>query len=254
MPEDTTIQYQKQLPADALRDYVDCFWSVRNTAAAAKTFTILPDGYFDLLFRSAGQGTFTASVTGIYTQPVDCIVPGHALFYAVSFKLPALDDLLRMRIDTLVNREMVLPPHYWNITPATAPDFSSFTRLVTQNLLQVLQQAAPDNRRQALFRALYTSAGAVNIQQMSRATYWSSRQINRYFNSRTGISLKAYCNILRYRASFEQLQKGELYPGEAYFDQAHFIREVKKYSGATPRHLAANKNGRFIQLSTLRRK
>jgi AraC-like DNA-binding protein len=63
--------------------------------------------------------------------------------------------------------------------------------------------------------------------------------------------LKAYANILRFRASFEQLHRGELYPEQNFADQSHFIREVKKLSGVTPKELNKNKNDRFIQFSVL---
>ena len=91
----------------------------------------------------------------------------------------------------------------------------------------------------------------VNTSDEMASFFWSKRQISRYFKNRFGLSLKAYCNILRYRASFQQLKEQQLYPEQDYADQAHFIRDVKKYSGVTPKKLAENKNGRFIQLSTL---
>ncbi len=36
--------------------------------------------------------------------------------------------------------------------------------------------------------------------------------MNRYFNQEYGISLKTYCNILRFRASFRHIKEGKLYP------------------------------------------
>jgi AraC-like DNA-binding protein len=40
-------------------------------------------------------------------------------------------------------------------------------------------------------------------------------------------------------------------PQEDYFDQAHFIKEIKKYTGTTPKELHKNENVRFLQLSTV---
>ena len=40
-----------------------------------------------------------------------------------------------------------------------------------------------------------------------------------------------------------------LSPQTDYFDQAHFIKEIKKYTGTTPKELHKNKNDRFLQLS-----
>lgn len=78
--------------------------------------------------------------------------------------------------------------------------------------------------------------------------------MNRYFNQTFGLSLKAYCNILRFRASIEHIKQGKLFPELNFSDQAHFIKEVKKLSGVVPKELSKNENDRFIQLSTLTKK
>ncbi|MGE8425120.1 MAG: AraC family transcriptional regulator, partial [Sphingobacterium siyangense] len=74
---------------------------------------------------------------------------------------------------------------------------------------------------------------------------------NRYFNQQFGLSLKSYCNILRFRSSLDHIAKGKLFPEEHFFDQTHFIKEIKKFSGVVPKELLKNKNDRFILLSSL---
>jgi AraC-like DNA-binding protein len=80
----------------------------------------------------------------------------------------------------------------------------------------------------------------------------TSRQINRYFSTTFGLPLKTYLNIVRLRTTYKNLARQELYPANTYFDQAHYIKEIKKYTGLTPKTLSRNKNDRFLQLSTLR--
>jgi AraC-like DNA-binding protein len=94
-----------------------------------------------------------------------------------------------------------------------------------------------DARKQKLFELIYDSAGSMTVKELSEKVYWTSRQINRYFNQQFGISLKAYCNILRFRASFGHIKEGRLFPEQNFSDQAHFIKEVRKLSGVAPREL-----------------
>jgi AraC-like DNA-binding protein len=108
-----------------------------------------------------------------------------------------------------------------------------------------------DERKRKLFNLIYAAQGSITIKELSESVHWSSRQINRYFNQWFGLSLKAYCNILRYRASFKQISEGKLFPEQNFTDQAHFIKAVKRYSGVTPKELAKNADDRFIQFSTL---
>ncbi|MCH5686581.1 AraC family transcriptional regulator [Niabella sp. W65] len=98
---------------------------------------------------------------------------------------------------------------------------------------------------------MYSTKGDISVKALSEKVYWSSRQINRYFNDRFGLSVKNYCSILRFRASFEHIKEGKLFPQQNFADQSHFIREVKKRSGVSPKELKRNQNGRFIQFSAL---
>jgi AraC-like DNA-binding protein len=102
-----------------------------------------------------------------------------------------------------------------------------------------------------MFELIYSTNGAITVKELSEKVFWSSRQINRYFNQYYGISLKTYCSVLRFRASLGHIAQGELFPNGDFFDQTHFIKEIKKFSGAIPKELSQNKNDRFILLSTL---
>jgi AraC-like DNA-binding protein len=81
--------------------------------------------------------------------------------------------------------------------------------------------------------------------------FWSGRQINRYFNKMFGLSLKSYCNILRFSASFKDLKRGDLMSNQNYYDRSHFNKEIKKYSNNTPKSLSNNQNDRFLQISII---
>jgi AraC-like DNA-binding protein len=108
-----------------------------------------------------------------------------------------------------------------------------------------------DPRKKNLFDLIYASNGAISVKELSEKICWSSRQINRYFQDTFGLSLKTYCNVMRFRSSFGHIKAGKLFPEENYADQSHFIREIRKYSGVVPKELARNRNDRFIQFSTL---
>ncbi|MGL5890192.1 MAG: AraC family transcriptional regulator, partial [Bacteroidia bacterium] len=69
-----------------------------------------------------------------------------------------------------------------------------------------------------------------------------------YFNSRFGFPLKEFLKIVRCNASYKDIAGGNLSPQKNFFDQAHFIKELKKYTGKTPKELYKNENGRFLQL------
>ncbi|MFZ1582238.1 MAG: hypothetical protein WAT26_13895, partial [Saprospiraceae bacterium] len=61
--------------------------------------------------------------------------------------------------------------------------------------------------------------------------------------------LKEFLKIVRCHATYQNISNGNLNPSTHFFDQAHFIKEIKKYTGVTPKELSKNKNDRFLQLS-----
>ncbi|MCL5028002.1 MAG: AraC family transcriptional regulator [Bacteroidetes bacterium] len=244
------IKYQLALPDDSISEFVKVFWALQNSGSTEEKFIILPDGYFDILFSLKEGKIFKTYLFGLSTKEFETAMPGNAASFAISFKLPAAEYILKMSIASLVDKIKLLPNNFWEFEENDFTNFKVFVKKITQKI-KSLSGDKIDPRKQSLFNILYSAQGAVTVEEISKEVNWSSRQISRYFKSRFGLSLKSYCSILRYRASFEQLKNKELYPKQNYSDQAHFIKEVKKYSGVTPKHLAKNNNDRFIQLSTL---
>lgn len=239
-----------KLPDNSISDYVKVFWMLQNTAPEKKKFIILPDGYFDILFSIRAGKIINKYLFGLATREFETVMPGDTTSFAVSFKLTAAEYVLKMSIVSQMDKIKTLPNNFWEFDENNFKSFDTFVKNITQKI-KVISTDDIDPRKQNLFNILYDTNGSVTVEELSRKVNWSSRQINRYFKARFGLSLKSYSNILRYRASFEQLKNSELYPKQNYSDQSHFIKEVKKFSGVTPKLLAKNNNDRFIQLSTL---
>ena len=235
-------------PVKALADFVESFWMIRNDSAEGKDIIVLPDGRFDIIFSSAANEPFHATLRGLDTHPHQGVIPGRQIMLAVSFKLLAIEYLLDIKMATVLNEGQPLPDGFWNITLHDLEDFEGFCAKVSATMLALIKPGI-DNRKKELFDLIYTSNGTLTVQELSDRVAWSRRQINRYFNEQFGISLKAYCNIFRFEASLQQIKAGRLFPELNFADQNHFIKEVKKFSGVVPKELAKNQNGRFILLS-----
>jgi len=146
-----------------------------------------------------------------------------------------------------------LPPNFWNFSADDLNDFDLFCEKAIKKI-QSLLPSEIDNRKRKLFELIYSSNGVITIKELSEKSFWSRQQINRYFHQQFGLTAKAYCNIIRFRASFQHIKEGKLFPQQNFADQSHFIKEVKKLSGVSPKELLKNQNERFIQFSTLESK
>lgn len=247
------FEFKSIKPPKSLADFVDSFWMLHNTSDKVIDTTGLPDGLIDLSLSKSAQNVFRIVQLGIQTQNEQTSIPAGCLIFCISFKLLAVEHLFGAPVADIVNSGRILPDDFWDFSEGDLQDFSLFTAKSVSKIQSILPEEI-DSRKQKLFELIYASKGAVTVRELSEKADWSSRQINRYFNHQFGISLKAYCNVLRFRVSLEHIAKGKLFPEQNFTDQNHFIKAVKKFSGVVPKELSKNKNDRFILLSAINSK
>lgn len=247
---DNDLKYKHSKPDKSLTDFVESFWLLQNHSDSDKEVIVLPDGRIDLFFTQSATEPFHVILLGIETQHGQATVTPKRQTFAISFKPLSIEYLFQNNIANLLDKAEILPTDFWNFSADDLNNFDLFCEKATQKIQSLLPKDI-DERKRKLFELIYSSNGALTVQQLSEKVFWSSRQINRYFNQQFGLSLKTYCNILRFRTSFQQIKDGKLFPQQNFADQSHFIKEVKKLSGVSPKELKRNKNDRFIQFSLL---
>ena len=250
---DKNLEFKIIKPEKSLSDFVEMFWMLSNHSEKGKEIVIIPDGRIDIIFSKSANEPFHVTLLGLENKFAETIFPPKTVFFSISFKLLSIEYLLGTSVSNLLNSAKRLSFGFWGIKPGDLNDFDGFCRKASKKMISLIQ-ANVDTRKQKLFELIYSSNGSLAVKDLSERVFWSSRQINRYFNQQFGISLKAYCNILRFRASFQHLKEGKLYPEQNFTDQAHFIKEVKRFSGVAPKELSKNKNDRFVQFSALKKK
>lgn len=244
--------YKEFQPDKLLTDFVKNYLWFENSTTEQLDFTILPDGCFDLIVSFDNYKQQEISLTGLWTKQVEVSIEPNRQLFGIRFKLLAVDYILQQNISAFCNSEQIKENDFWKLDKALFTDLEIEIEKLDKIMLSILDiHKVIDSRKQNLFNLLYETNGEKTIEQYSQQVFWTSRQINRYFKDRFGIPLKSYCNILRCYASFRQIKKGQLYPEQNYFDQSHFIKDLKKHTGNNPTELFENKNDRFLQLATM---
>lgn len=238
------IKYRLIKPEETLADFVYCFSALQDVSHIEEGI-IIPNGKVDLIFTVTDNGQLRTALLGLETKPKITNVKVSA-FLAVNFNPLAVEYVLQDSIANIRNSGKGLPNHFWDFTVNDLHDFDAFCEKATHKILSVLPDKIDERKRQ-LFKLIFAANGEISVKELSEKVHWSERQINRYFNQQFGLSLKAYCNILRFQASLTHIKKGELYPQLNFTDQSHFIKEIKKLSGVSPKELHKNENDRFLQ-------
>lgn len=238
------LHFQLEEPDRSLADFVYCFSSLQNFSSQHEA-VIIPNGRIDLVFSKTAENRLRIALLGLETKPkyTGQEVSG---FFAVSFNPLAIEYIFDFSIAGFLNSGVLLPDDLWGFGVDDLDDFKHFCKKVAQKIRAVLPEEI-DERKRSLFRLIFASNGEIPIGELSGQIGWSQRQINRYFNQQFGLSLKAYCKILRFQASLPHIKKGKLYPQLNFTDQSHFIKEIRQFSGVSPKELHKNKNDRFLQ-------
>lgn len=247
------LEYRVVQPALPLSEFVESFWMLANPSEAEQPIVLVPDGRIDVFFSYAAAEPYHVTLLGLQDQPEAQVIPPQSVVFAISWKLLAVEYLLPIRLAELLHTGCELPADYFGMGVEDLRDFDGFCGKAAAYIAHSIPGDV-DPRKRKLFALLYASQGTLPVQALADAAGWSSRQINRYFTRMFGLSLKAYGTILRFRSAWPHLKGGKLYPEGNFADQAHFIREIKKYAGVLPKELARNQDDRFIQFSALPKK
>jgi len=84
------------------------------------------------------------------------------------------------------------------------------------------------------------SKGRITIKELEKKTGYSSRWLNMKFNEKLGVSPKNLSSIIRFKQYYkafissdkESFSRNDFY--ELYYDQSHFIKNFKRFTGLPP--------------------
>jgi AraC-like DNA-binding protein len=246
------LTLQSVLPHASISHFVHSFWMLENKTGKDIPSTVLPNGMVDMSLMKINSDEWQVSVRGIDTMPSHVTIKADVKMFIIGLKLLAVEYLLGDSIKDVLNEGKILTNDFWRFEADDTSSFEDFCNRATQKIKTISTESI-DNRKGKLFELIYASRGSMPVKELSEKVNWSSRQINRYFNQQFGISLKAYCNILRFGESFKHISEGKLFPEQNFTDQTHFIKEIKKYAGVTPKELNKNKDERFINIAAIKK-
>lgn len=241
-------KYEQLHPCEALRPFIHSYWIHRNLSNSDETISIFPDSYFKVIFVVQNDEIIKYFMTGFWTEQKQFTILPNAYTVGCRLRILAPEYLIEQEVSSILNKMRLLPLSYLGLELF---QLGSFEHMVSQwdaAWMRQLPEKPVKEKKQRFSDLIYSSNGSITAAEVADEVQWSNRQINRYLNQYIGLSLKKYQNIQKCYQAYVQIREGRFFPDQEYFDQAHFIREVKKHTGQTPRELFDQQNDRFIQL------
>jgi len=255
------MDYQTFKPHSDLEAIVKCYWTLEVPAQKhVQPQLILPDGCLEMFFtlgddikRYTTGNEFILQprqmVLGQITEPIYIEPIGNVNTFAVRFYPYGFANFVRTPIYELANEETPLNLLFGDDAADVlgrqviqASSTEERIAIVEKFLLDRLSEKATiDNIVKTTVDTLLLSKGSKPITSILKDDLSKRRQLERKFINQIGISPKQLGKVIRLQATLQMLlnQKSETLTEIAYesefFDQAHFIKDFKEFTGITPR-------------------
>lgn len=268
------MDYQTYAPHIDLKSLVSCYWTLEvPKQKEPQKQRIVPDGCIEMAFilgddikRFTSEDEYIlqprAMVLGQTIEPFYIQPTGYVKTFAVRFFPYGFANFVSEPISSLANKET--PIHQLFGAESTddleqkiikAEHTQQRINLIEKFLLDRFSDEKTINKivKNTLDSLLATN-GSASINSILKENLSKQRQLERNFKKQIGVSPKQLGKVIRLQAALKMLldENPESLTNVAYksdyFDQAHFIKDFKKYTGINPKEF---KNHENLALSAL---
>ncbi len=259
------MEYQTFEPSQALTTLVKCYWILESPKEEVpEKQIIVPDGCIEMVFHFGDlykQYTENGNsiiqprcfVIGQLTKPLEIQPTGDTGIFSVRFHPNGFLPFASIPIKEMENKAISLEKLFGtdgkgleqNILKASAT--TERIKLIESFLLNRLSDNETIDRIiKSTVETILTANGQLSVDELSRQTNINRRQIERKFSSAIGLSPKQLSKTIRLQTTLKMLLNNQFtsltflaYENE-YYDQAHFIKDFKEFTGYTPKEFYGN--------------
>jgi AraC-like DNA-binding protein len=252
------VPYESYIPAYPLSDFVALFWMATNDGNSAALSRVVPHGAVELII-SLDRATlsFSDGITrevikaplwaGPYSRSFLIDESEFTKVVGVRFKPGKARAFLPVPAHELENLDAPLeafcPREAARLADQvlSARKVSEAFRRLEGYLTSKLGRAS--NAPRAVDRAVeefQCRPGARTISAVQADTGFSHTRFIQLFREHVGLTPSVFCRVQRFQRVLREVEGGrpvrwsDVALGCGYFDQAHFIRDFRAFSGVTP--------------------
>ena len=276
------MDYREHTVPPPLDAFVECVWFLAGApgdrdAAARQLQRILPDGCVELIFHF-GERFHAMSATGVAVQQPASFVVGlltspfviapavHVDTMAVRFRPGGAYPFFAVPLSLLTDRAVGLDQLWGPVTArriwqqladtrsarrsgeaAKAAARAARATTISRELLHRLTSVEPDRATASAVGDLVGTSGRARIDRVAARAGMTTRQLQRRFADRVGVSPKVLARILRFQRTLLERAPADRSQADwvrvasecGYADQSHLIHDYHAFAGETPATLLA---------------
>lgn len=254
------MDYRTFQPHDDLKSLIKCYWTLEVPPSdSPQRQRIIPDGCIEMAFilgddirRYTSRDEFIlqprAMVLGQTIDPFYIEPTGYVNTFAIRFYPYGFANFVTIPVSELANKETPLEFLFGEEQAKEleqkiilAENTAARIAIVEKFLLErFISEATIDGIVKSTVDMLLTTGGSTSIHAILKEDLPKRRKLERQFLKQIGISPKQLGKVIRLQAALKLLlnRKAEslteiAYESE-YYDQAHFIRDFREFTGTTP--------------------
>jgi AraC-like DNA-binding protein len=266
--------YKEFQPLPELAEYIQLIWALEAEDDTEKyqRAQIMPDGIVEVIFHYGEPFITHQSDGNTFKQPqsfaisqmtkfVEIESDGKIGFLSVRFfpwgAYHFFKEPISNFLDQTISIDKLWPLHYNEIVSGIQHENSIEGRL--HLLQQFLLKRLSENRLKDIsideaIKLIRHSKGQLTIEEVCEKVTISKKTLERKFLAATGTSPKIFSRITRFLNICQHLDEhknktlSQLTYECGYYDQNHFIKEFKEFSGFTPKEFFKKENVFFADL------
>jgi AraC-like DNA-binding protein len=199
---------------------------------------------------SEGGNRVTSRLYGFHKLPFTVFIKGAIDQVCILFKPGALRNFTRESFADLWQSDQVVEDIFDHLASQlidslfTTDDLATRADVLEQFLLaQILPVELNPLLKTALELIEQNKATTLAVNHLSTSLHVSEATLYRVFMEHIGQSPKAYCQTIRFRQALSNLvarpkdKLTQLAYLHDYYDQAHYTKDIKQFTGHTPKQL-----------------
>ncbi|UTV29934.1 helix-turn-helix domain-containing protein [Photobacterium atrarenae] len=261
------MNYQTFQPHPDLESLISCYWTLEVPKTDdVQRQRIIPDGTIEMAFilgddikRYTSEDSFIiqprAMVLGHTIAPFYIEPTGYVDTFAIRFYPYGFANFVTVPIKTLANTETPLAQLFEEKTAKkleqniiNAADTKQRIKIIESFLLNKLnEQTTVDNILKTTIDTLFATKGSTSISKILKEDLSKRRQLERMFVKKIGVSPKQLGKLIRLQSALKAMLNEEeslthiAYQND-YYDQSHFIKDFKEFTGVSPKEFLGNEN------------
>jgi AraC-like DNA-binding protein len=254
------MNYQVHPPSAELQQFVKCFWTLEDEPVTDPVRQrVLPDGCMEMIFHYGDlykqyfeDGSSIVQprsfIFGQITKYIEIAPTGVSGIVSARFLPDGVLPFVTRPVSELENKAVSLTDLFGEAGTAleekviSAPNNLQRIVLIENFLLSRLSDPATiDNITKHCVNVIIESRGQVGVVELAGKLKINRRNMERKFMSAIGMSPKQLSRVVRLQATLKMLEQKQfgsltsLAYENGYYDQAHFIKDFKEFTGMSPK-------------------